>query len=161
MWKLMTGDGRLASRTAFIPHAVSATFLLFAGLLVVGLAQMGGGASTSPSPRTYVSGCSQSASTSFTTVANKLGYYTPTTATVTRYRTVTKTLTKTRTITKTVTYYRTRTKTVCRTTTVTGPGSTSTVTSNSTTTETTTEQGPTTTVTVTLVPVVSVTDTED
>ena len=74
MWKLMTSDGRLASRTAFIPHAVSATFLLFAGLLVVGLAQMGGGSSTLPSPRYYYSGCSTSTTTSasFSPVANKL-----------------------------------------------------------------------------------------
>lgn len=123
MWKLLTGDGYPASRTALIPHAVSATFLLFAGLLVVGLAQMGGGSSAVPSPRFYDSSCyPPSTSTTFTNVANKLGYYTPTTATVTKWRTYTKT----KTVTRTVTVYRTRTKTVCRTTTVTGPGSTTT-----------------------------------
>src|SRR5436190_1728225 len=148
MWKLLTGNGPTASRTALIPHAVSATFLLFAGLLVVGLAQMGGGASSSPSPRTFVSGCSSSTaqSTTFTNVANKFGY-TPTTATVTKYRTVTKTISRTRTVTRTVTYYRTRTKTVCQNTTVTQPGSTST--EYQTTTETATETADPSTVTVT------------
>src|SRR5436190_13790513 len=149
MWKLLTGNGTTASRTALIPHAVSATFLLFAGLLVVGLAQMGGGASSSPSPRTLVSGCSSSTSnyTTFTVVGNKLGYYTPSTATVWRTKTVTKTISRTRTVTRTVTYYRTRTKTVCQNTTVTQPGSTST--EYQTTTETATETADPSTVTVT------------
>src|SRR5436190_104879 len=163
MWKLLTGNGTTASRTALIPHAVSATFLLFAGLLVVGLAQMGGGVSSSPSPRTLVSGCSSSTSnyTTFTVVGNKLGYYTPSTATVWRTKTVTKTISRTRTVTRTVTYYRTRTKTLCQTTTVTGPATTTTVSEKgSTTTETTTAPGSTTTYTTTVVlpPLSSTTD---
>jgi hypothetical protein len=148
MWKLLTGDGPLASRSAFIPHAVSATVLLFAGLLVVGLAQMGGGGSTLPSPRWYYYTNCSSPSVSTTQVANKIGYYTPTTATVTRWRTYTKT----QTVTKTVTSYRTRTRTVCRTTTqtVTGPGSTTTETETTTATTTATAPGSTTTVTETV-----------
>ena len=119
MRKLMRSDQNPDSRRRFVPHALTATVLMFAGFLVIGLAQMGGGASAAPSLRGLTEHCSRPPTTTDTiTLLN----YKPKTVTTTRTRTVTatKAVTKTVTVTKTKTLCLTKTVTTVSTTTATG-----------------------------------------
>jgi hypothetical protein len=112
MRSLRNNDPHPLSRRRIIRHSLASGAVLSAGVLVVGLTQIGGAPVSSTTTHPGSSGC-------YRTTVTPAAFHAGVTTTTTRPRTVTKYATKT--VTKTVTRTRTvtRTKTICVTKTVT------------------------------------------